>query len=112
MKNVVERGAVDPRAAPGFPPKTDQVHEREFELDHALGPGRAEAKLRGIFDAAADAHQAIDGKRGSGRRENQKETCDAQEGVASVENEKIALVDRGEAEVDHDAAGASTESGG
>src|ERR1700722_11565666 len=108
MKNEVEGGAFGPRAAFHFPPKTDEVEEGELELDHALGPGQARAGLRG-FLAAAEAEPAIDGERGAGGRENQEEAGDAEKGVAAVKNEKIALVDRGEAEVDDDAAGASAK---
>ena len=112
MKNEVEGGAFGPRAAFHFPPKTDEVEEGQLELNHALGPGQARAELCGRFVAATDAQQAIDGKRGAGRRKDQEEAGDAEERVAAVENEKIALVDGSEAEVDDDTADAGAETQG
>ena len=74
--------------------------------------GRRGRSSAAVFVAAPDAQQAIDGERGAGRREDQEEAGDAEESVAAVEDEKIALVDRGEAEVDDDTAGAGAETQG
>src|SRR5439155_18400027 len=77
------------------PPARRRVAHRDLDLDGPLGPGRVEDGTRRRRPAAAGP-PAVDAPRLPRGGEDQEERDRPEEGVAAVEDQGIAVVDRDE----------------
>src|SRR6185437_8203602 len=103
VRDIVERRAVYPWSAGGFPAEGNEIKQREFELDHSLRPG-GPGTDPGTFFSSSDTNQTIQGESGSGRGKDEEEAGHAHEGVSAVQDVDVSLIDGSEAEKYHHAA--------
>src|ERR1700678_1219023 len=97
MIDVVQRGSVQPDRTLYLGTKCSKIEETQLNLDHPLRPRPLRSWPGTSFGpsfhfAAPDPQQPVEGERGTGGSEHEKEPCKPEEGVAAVGDEQVPLV--------------------
>src|ERR1700730_15115565 len=116
MIDVVHCGSLQPGGSLHFCAESREIDQRQFKLNHALGPWAARLDA-GDFLPTPDTNETVYSEtiyresRSSGC-EDQEESGDSQERVSAMENVNVSLVDGGEAKKNQQAVEASQAADG